>query len=320
MKEISLEHISGLFPEALLVGSQSQPISRVIGISEAAGRTCLDAASWVSDKNIDAIQAGSLCLGLLILTPQAHAKLHDARCNFLVVANPRSCFFKLLNAMSRTERPSKVEASAVLHPSLKVGKNCYIGHNVVVEENCSIGNNAVILHNTVILAGTSIGDDVVIGCNNTIGNYGFGYEKDESGDYEPLQHIGGVVIGDKVEIHNNTCIDRGVLGNTEIHDNVKIDNLVHVAHGVVIERNSLIIANAMIGGSTRIGPNCWIAPSVSVINKAAIAAGTMTGIGAVILKSTDENGTYIGNPAIKMEEHRKWSAIRKVLMADQAGG
>ena len=320
MKEISLEHISDLFPEALLVGSQSQPISRVIGISEAAGRTCLDAASWVSDKNIDAINPESLCLGLLILTPQAQAKLHGARCNFLVVANPRSCFFKLLNTMSKTERPSKVESSAVLHPSLKVGQNCYIGHNVVIEESCSIGNNVVVLHNTVILAGTTIGDDVVIGCNNTIGNYGFGYEKDESGDYEPLQHIGGVVIGNKVEIHNNTCIDRGVLGNTEIHDNVKIDNLVHVAHGVIIERNSLIIANAMIGGSTRIGPNCWIAPSVSVINKAAIAAGTMTGIGAVILKNTDENGTYIGNPAIKMEEHRKWSAIRKVLMADQAGG
>jgi hypothetical protein len=108
MKEISLEHISDLFPEALLVGSQSQPISRVIGISEAAGRTCLDAASWVSDKNIDAINPESLCLGLLILTPQAQAKLHGARCNFLVVANPRSCFFKLLNTMSKTERPSKV--------------------------------------------------------------------------------------------------------------------------------------------------------------------------------------------------------------------
>jgi UDP-3-O-[3-hydroxymyristoyl] glucosamine N-acyltransferase len=320
MNEITLENICQLFPEALLFGAKSHPINKVVGISEASGQDCFDAASWVSDKISDSIQPESLRLGLLILTAESHAKLQMARCNFLVVNNPRACFFKLLNVICRIERHAKVENSAVLHPSLKVGQNCYLGHNVVVEENCTFGNNVVILHNTVVMAGTSIGDDVIIGCNNTIGNYGFGYEKDESGDYEALQHIGGVVIGNKVEIHNNTCIDRGVLGNTEIHDNVKIDNLVHIAHGVVIERNSLIIANAMIGGSTRIGPNCWIAPSVSVINKATVAADTMTGIGAVILKSTDESCTYIGNPAIKMEEYRRWSAIRKVLMAERVGG
>ena len=128
-----------------------------------------------------------------------------------------------------------------------------------------------------------------------------------------MQHLGRVVIHDNVEIHNNTCIDRGVLGDTEIHENVKIDNLVHVAHGVVIERNSLVIANAMIGGSTQIGENSWIAPSVSIINQIHIAKNTNTGVGAVILRDTKENSLMIGNPAITMDEYKKWSTVKKKL-------
>jgi UDP-3-O-[3-hydroxymyristoyl] glucosamine N-acyltransferase len=167
-----------------------------------------------------------------------------------------------------------------------------------------------------VLEGTIIGENVTIGCNNTIGNYGFGYEKDSDGNYFLLQHIGNVVIHNHVEIHNNTCIDRGVLGTTEIHENTKIDNLVHIAHGVVIGRNSLVIANAMVAGSVLIGENSWIAPSVSIKNKAIIAPNTMTGIGAVILKDTDRDSTYIGNPATTMEDYKSWSAVKKKLMDD----
>jgi UDP-3-O-[3-hydroxymyristoyl] glucosamine N-acyltransferase len=235
-----------------------------------------------------------------------------------VVENPRAAFFTLVGSLFKPERKAKIEETAVVHESVTIGENCYIGHHVVVAENCILGNNVTILHNTVILEGTVIGNDVIIGCNNTIGNYGFGYEKNETGTYEALHHLGHVILHDRVEIHNNTCIDRGVLGNTEIYEDVKIDNLVHVAHGVVIERNSLIIANSMIGGSTRIGENCWIAPSVSIINKASVANNTMTGIGAVILKNTDAHYTYIGNPAIRMEEYKKWSEIRKNLLAHTA--
>jgi UDP-3-O-[3-hydroxymyristoyl] glucosamine N-acyltransferase len=184
---------------------------------------------------------------------------------------------------------------------------------VIIEANCKIGNNTTILHNTSILEGTTIGSQVTIGCNNTIGNYGFGYEKDVEGDYFPLYHVGHVIIHDHVEIHNNTCIDRGVLGPTEIHENVKIDNLVHIAHGVIIERNSLVIANAMIAGSSLVGENSWIAPSVSIKNKVIIARDTMTGIGAVILKNTESNQTYIGNPATTLEEYKEWSKIRKQI-------
>ena len=314
MSTFPLEKIIALFPSAQFIGNRNHPVTGVIGLTDAVGKDCSDQASWVSDKNSSTLDAGTLKLGLLILSKTSYEKLKSASCNFLIVDNPRATFFKLVSTLFQTAREAKIEKTAIVHDSARIGNNCYIGHHVVIESGCTIGDNTTILHNTIILEGTIIGNDVIIGCNNTIGNYGFGYEKDESGDYEALQHIGHVVIHDRVEIHNNTCIDRGVLGNTEIFENVKIDNLVHVAHGVVIERNSLIIANAMIGGSARIGENSWIAPTVSIINKGIVAPNTMTGMGAVILKNTEENYTYVGNPAVRMDEYKKWSEVRKKLL------
>ncbi|MBL7870506.1 MAG: hypothetical protein JNM78_02755 [Cyclobacteriaceae bacterium] len=315
MKTINLVDIKAQFPDGEFVITEiSQKIDGAISLQNAKANPCLTKVSWMNDKNINTINPKELTLGLLVLTPLAFDKLRSANCNFLVVSNPRSSFFKIIkHFFSSAKKPEGVEKSASIHPSSHLGIGCYIGHGVVIEENCFIDDHTVIMHNTCILAGTRIGKNVIIGCNNTIGNYGFGYEKDEHGQYELLEHLGNVVIHDGVEIHNNTCIDRGVLDNTEIFENVKIDNLVHIAHGVVIERNALVIANAMIAGSTRIGENSWIAPSVSIKNKLNIAPNTFTGIGATVLKDTAENQTYIGNPAVTLEEHKRWSDLKKKL-------
>jgi UDP-3-O-[3-hydroxymyristoyl] glucosamine N-acyltransferase len=168
----------------------------------------------------------------------------------------------------------------------------------------------------VLLKGTHVGDDVIIGCNNTIGGTGFGYEKNEAGNYTVMPHLGNVVIHNKVEIGNNTCIDRAVIGSTIIGENVKIDNLVHIAHGVVIGKNSLIIANAMIGGSTVIGENCWVAPSASIINKGQIGDQATVGMGAVVTKPVEKDATVAGNPARTTESLKK---INDFLSKQAAG-
>jgi UDP-3-O-[3-hydroxymyristoyl] glucosamine N-acyltransferase len=108
------------------------------------------------------------------------------------------------------------------------------------------------------------------------------------------------------------------LGVTEIHENVKIDNHVHIAHGVTVGRNSLIIAHAMIGGSVKIGESAWIAPSTAIKNQIKISDHTLTGIGAVVLKDTAIKDVMIGNPATTMEEYKKWSERRKKIMKDDA--
>ncbi len=309
--KIRIKDVISKFPECEFHGNELETIENATGLHEALGNSLKNSISWISDKFTDSIEPGGINLGLLVLSKLSYQKISSANCNFLVSENPRSTFVKILSIYFKKNWSQKIESSAIIHPSVKIGSNCYIGHHVVVEENCTIGNNNVILHNTTILANTVIGNNVIIGCNNTIGNYGFGYDKDSDNDYQLMQHLGKVVIKDNVEIHNNTCIDRGVLSDTEIHENVKIDNLVHIAHGVVVERNSLVIANAMIGGSARIGENTWIAPSVSIKNQIHIAKNTNTGIGAVILKDTTENSLMIGNPAITMDEHKKWSEARK---------
>ena len=124
-----------------------------------------------------------------------------------------------------------------------------------------------------------------------------GVISDENGDFELIPHIGNVVIKDNVDIGNNTCIDRAVLGSTILEENVKVDNLVHIAHGVSVGRNSVVIANAMVAGSVKIGSNSWIAPSSSILNKKDVGDNSLVGMGAVVTKSIEDNTIVAGNPA-----------------------
>jgi len=315
MKALTVNQVLDLFTEEeRYVKNSTAEITDAVAIDKIGEVDQRQKISWVSDSNCSKVDSKNLNLALLVLTKKSYEVLKHSNSNFLVVENPRAAFFKIIKTLfTKGKRENKIENSAFVHHNASVGNNCYIGHGVIIEENCMIGDYCEILHNTCILADTKIGSYVTIGCNNTIGNYGFGYEKNEAGEYVVLDHIGNVIIHDYVEIHNNTCIDRGVMGSTEIFENVKIDNLVHIAHGVVIEKNSLIIANAMIAGSSLVGKNSWIAPSVSIKNKIKIAPNTITGIGAVVLKDTESDTTYIGNPAITMEEFKQRAAIIKKL-------
>lgn len=104
------------------------------------------------------------------------------------------------------------------------------------------------------------------------------------------------MINDNVEIGNNTCVDKAVLGSTVLRENVKIDNLVHIAHGCDIGKNSLVIANSMIAGSVIIGENAWVAPSASILNKIKIGKNVVLGMGAVVIRNVEDNAVIIGNP------------------------
>ncbi len=123
---------------------------------------------------------------------------------------------------------------------------------------------------------------VKIGLNCIIGGAGFGYERDEDGKLWPIPHHGFVVLENGVEIHNNVCIDRGVLGATVVGAGTRIDNLVHIAHG------------AVIGGSSEIGDCCFIGINASIKNKVKIGSGVTVGMGAVITKDVPDGVTVIG--------------------------
>lgn len=272
-------------------GDDNTLIKDVVSLSSGTGRS--DVISWCSQKNISSlkdIKSGT------VICPEGFVE--NPGVNYIVTSEPRKAFRQVLENFFAEQPPTPlIEKSAFIDHSSIVAHTAYIGHNTVIEKNCTIGERVVIGHNNVLRAGTVIGNDVKIGCNNTIGGVGFGYEKDENGVYKVIPHIGNVLIEDLVEIGNNNTIDRAVLGSTILRKNSKIDNLVHIAHGVEIGENSLVIANAMVAGSVKIGKNTWVAPSSSVLNGITVGEEVTIGMGAVVLKPVADKDIIVGNPA-----------------------
>lgn len=145
-----------------------------------------------------------------------------------------------------------------------------------------------------------------VGC--VIGGMGFGYEYTEDGHIIPMPHLGNVVIEDGVALHNNVCIDRAVVGSTVIGAGSKIDNLVHVAHGVKIGKNCLIVSGVVFGGSVEVGDYCFIGMNASIRQKVRIGKNCVIGAGAVVTKDVPDGQIWIGNPAkyMKDTEPRKY--------------
>lgn len=142
--------------------------------------------------------------------------------------------------------------------------------------------------------------DAVIGAYTVIGKDGFGWIRMEDNTLKKFPHAGNVVIEKNVVIGSNTCIDRAAVGSTVIGEGTKIDNLVHVAHGVKIGKNCLIVAGTIIGGSVEIGDNCFIGMGAKIKNKVTIGNGVTIGAGAVVLKNVPDGETWAGVPAKKL--------------------
>jgi UDP-3-O-[3-hydroxymyristoyl] glucosamine N-acyltransferase len=292
LKMVDIEAIIALIKPKEVIGNSISHISTAIQLDTRNERT--DVLIWVSPQNSSKLT--DLKQGVLICN-QIEKRDIQPNCTYLVCDNPRLAFQKAVLHFFTPKREIGIAKSAFIAETAQLGESIFIGQNVVIEDNCEIGNNTSIGHNTVIKKGTIIGSEVIIGSNTVIGGVGFGYEKDETGVYVFIPHIGNVVIKDKVEIGNNTCIDRAVLGSTMIENNVKIDNLVHIAHGVFIDENALIIANAMVAGSVKIGKNAWIAPSASILNQKTIGRNATVGLGAIVVKDVADNIVVVGNPA-----------------------
>lgn len=235
----------------------------------------------------------------------------------LLVDNPRGLFIKIADMcfppekkQGQIHRSSVIDSKADIHKSVYIGPHCVIGR-------CKIKANTVIHPNVVINDNVTIGKNVTISPGCIIGYDGFGYNRDEIGHLEKFPHYGGVIIEDDVEIGSNVSIDRGTLGNTIIKKGAKIDNFCHIAHNVVIGRHSLIIAHAMIGGSTKIGDFAWIAPNAALMEGIKIGDKSLVGLGAVVTKDVPDNTIVVGNPAIPLEQFKKIQRIIKNMLVEK---
>lgn len=248
--------------------------------------------------------------------------------SYVEVPDPNKAFFKLVRKFFPPSYPLEgIDKTAFVHSSASLGGNVSLGRNVVISEGCSIGNNVKIFHNTVLLQNVEIGDDCLIFQNvsirenckignraiihpgTVIGSDGFGFEPDDEGKFHKIPQIGNVIIEDDVELGSNVSIDRASIGSTIIKRGVKIDNLVQIAHNVLIGENTVISAQAGISGSTKVGKNCFILGQVGLTGHIEIADNVILIAQSGVSKSITKAGTYFGSPAkevktaFKLESH-----------------
>lgn len=216
----------------------------------------------------------------------------------ILTKDPRSTFSRFSEMLMENICDFKIYETAKISQSARIGTNGHIGNHSIIGDNCKIGNNAYIGNNVVIYPNTIIGNNCHISCGAIIGSDGFGYYKDDFGIYHKITHMSTVVIGNKVEIGANTCIDRGVLDPTLIGDGCKIDNLCQIAHNVTVGPNTIITAGVILCGSSKIGSHCWLAPGCVVKNGVKVGSNVTIGMNSVVYRSIKQNNVVVvGDPA-----------------------
>lgn len=239
------------------------------------------------------------------------------------VSNPAKAFEQIVLkfAPKPVKFPPGIHSTAIVDPTVEIGKEVSIQPYVVIESGASIGDHSVIGAGTYIGHGTSVGSDcmiyprvtirertrigsrVVIHSGAVIGADGFGFEPAE-GKYEKVPQVGIVQIDDDVEIGANTTIDRARFGRTWIQQGAKIDNLVQVAHNVVVGKNSVIAGQAGIAGSVRIGERVMIGGQAGITGHIEIGDGTAIGAQSGVSKNVS-GGIWRATPAEPLAEAQK---------------
>jgi UDP-3-O-[3-hydroxymyristoyl] glucosamine N-acyltransferase len=203
-----------------------------------------------------------------------------------------------------------VGAYVTIGNQVTIGERTVIYPGVAIGDHVSIGAESIIYPNVSILQDVSIGKRVIINSGTVIGSEGFGFAPDGEGYYK-IPQVGTVVIEDDIEIGANVTIDRATLGKTHIRRGVKIDNLVQIAHNVVIGENSVIVAQVGISGSTKIGKHVTLAGQVGVVGHIQIGDHVIIGAQSGVAKSVPDKAMRSGYPAV---EHRLWKKSQVCLL------
>lgn len=276
---------------------KSDNISNLLKV-EVAGST----RDIISVGSLDSSESGCLIYstkiasnaypGAIIIAPYSNNE--PSEYTHLISSNPRLDFIRALAFIRENGYIAGNENISVVHPEATIGPN------VVIENNCVIDKDVIIEANAVIGHGSKIGLGSRIGAGSVIGTDGFGFERDELGRPIRFPHLGGVDIGNYVEIGCNNTISRGTLSNTIIEDYVKTNNLVHIAHNCRIGSSALIMASVSIAGGVTVGEQSWIGIGSAIRQKIMIGRKATIGVGAVVVRNVPDGEVHIGNPAKKM--------------------
>ncbi|NLO54420.1 MAG: UDP-3-O-(3-hydroxymyristoyl)glucosamine N-acyltransferase [Gammaproteobacteria bacterium] len=295
----------------------------IVGLATLQDATT-DQLSFLSNghyrKLLEHTQAG------VMLLSSTDAANYSGNC--LVVADPYLAYAKLSHYFDRTPKqvagihPSAIiaesaliDSTASIGPGVVIEEQAVIGPNVIIGAHCFIGARSRIAENGRLLArvtlyhDVTVGQRVVIQSGAVIGGEGFGFANHQ-GVWHKIAQIGGVTIGDDVEIGANTTIDRGALSDTLIGNGVKLDNQIQIAHNVQIGDHTAIAACVGISGSAKIGRNCMLAGGVGLVGHIEICDGVfITGM-TMVTHSITEPGAYSSGTAMQPASDWKKNAVR----------
>ena len=252
----------------------------------------------------------------------------DISATLIRVDNAYEALAKLLQLVEMTKAAKVgVEPMSYVAPSAKVGEEVYIAAfayisekavignkckiypHVFIGENVKIGNNVTLYSGVKIYADCKVGDNSIIHAGAIIGSDGFGFAPQPDGSYSKIPQIGNVVIESNVEIGANTTIDRAVMGSTIIHEGVKLDNLIQIAHNVQIGKHTAIASQTGISGSTKIGEKCVFGGQVGLAGHINIGNEVKIGAQSGIMKDLKDGAEIIGSPAIPIKDWYRSSVI-----------
>ena len=284
----------------------------------------------------------------LVQTTQASAILlppdwdQGAPCAIIRVADPNhACMAAAaLFAPPAPVRAPGVHPSAIIDPSVTLGKDVHVGAFTIIEkgavigdgcvieaqvfigEGCQVGAGTHIYPQVTLREGTKLGRGVILHCGVRLGGDGYGYNTTfENGlpKIEKIPQLGIVELGDFVEIGSNTTIDRARIGRTYIGPHTKIDNLVQIGHNVKVAGYSGIIAQAGVAGSTQIGMGCLIWAQAGISGHIKIADGVQVGPQAGVPQTLDGSIKYvIGSPATSMKDMAAVTLAPKMIQKTRA--
>ncbi len=253
----------------------------------------------------------------VILTPDL---ADDAPCATILTPKPYVYYARVAALLNPVQRlgagvhaqavvESEIPASCHVGPGAWIGPGVTLGEGVEIRANVSIGAgvfigaDSIIHSGAVIYPGCHVGERAIIHSGAVIGADGFGFAP-EAGQWLKIPQIGGVVIGDDVEIGANTSIDRGALEDTQIGDGCKLDNQIQIGHNCVIGEHTVIAGCVGIAGSTRIGHHCALGGAAMILGHLEIAPGTEISPGTMVMKNITKGGKYTA--LYPLDSHEKW--------------
>ena len=267
----------------------------------------------------------------VVLVDEAMTFEKPVKATLIRVKNAYEAVAKLMQ-MYASLKPKKkgIDSLAYIHPSAKIGKDCYIGPfvaigpnvtvgdgcvfhpHVTIGENATIGTNTEIYSNAVVYHDCKVGNNCILHAGCVVGADGFGFAPTKDG-YDKIPQLGIVTIEDNVEIGANTCIDRSTMGSTYVRKGVKLDNLVQIAHNTDIGEHTVMSSQVGVAGSTKVGQWCMFGGQVGISGHITIGNNVHLGAQSGAPGSIKDGENLIGTPPIPLRKFFQVAAIDKML-------